>query len=300
MIKITNEDLLIQHIQNSAAISQNKNLIKGIGDDAAVFQTPNAQINLIAVDTLVESVHFLKETAPAKLAHKAIAVNVSDIAAMGGTPTFALVSLAISDANSKEYIYELTEELNKAAKKFNVEIVGGDTVHGACLSISVTLLGYAEPTMLCYRNTAKIGDSVYVTGSLGGSFLSEKHLNFSPRLQEAHWLLKNCKLNALMDLSDGLLHDAYRMATASNVTISLEKQKIPLNANCSLSEALNDGEDFELLFTAQTISEEQLKIFQEKFQLTLTKIGEVITFKTDFVLIDDQAQELRSYEHWKF
>ena len=240
MIKLTKEDQLINHIRKLSK-NNNSNLIKSIGDDAAVFHSFKKYVNLVTVDTLVESVHFLSNTSEKQLAHKAIAVNISDIAAMSGTPIYALISLTISEKYSKKYIYKLTKELSLTAEKYNVIIIGGDTVKGPCLSISVTMFGIAKESEIRYRHNAEVGDKIYVTGKLGGSFKSGKHLLFTPRINEAKWLRTNCKLNAMMDLSDGLIHDAQRMAIASNVTINFYSKAIPINSECSVKNLLIRG-----------------------------------------------------------
>jgi thiamine-monophosphate kinase len=186
---------------------------------------------------------------PQAIGHKALACSISDIAAMGGYPTFAVVSIGIPKNLPVRFIKEVYQGIGRTARAFNVSIVGGDTIKTDKIVINVALLGLVKKKDLVTREGAKAGDWIFVTGPLGGSFKSGRHLNFTPRLAQARFLVENFKPNAMMDISDGLSGDLNHILKASRVGACLDQASIPRQRRVSLSQALNDGEDFELLFT---------------------------------------------------
>ena len=260
----------------SDTINNMPNVIKGIGDDAAVLTPPSDEFyQLVTVDTVVEGTHFTSNTSPERIGWKAMGVNISDIAAMGGIPDYAVISAAIPKELPIVFLEKLLSGIKSAAEKFNVAVVGGDTVGSDILSITITLFGKIEKQYLCSRDGAKPGNVIAVTGYLGGSFKTDKHLDFTPRVEEARWLVKNVKPSAMMDLSDGLAMDSSRIAQASNVSVKLFSEIIPVKEGFTIENALNDGEDFELLclFPEDKLSEEIQNKFKEKFGLKLTVVG---------------------------
>ncbi len=222
----------------------------GIGDDAAVIRLNAAKDILLTTDMLIEDRHFkLPEASPFEIGWKAMAVNISDVAAMGGLPTYAVVSVGLRKNLSVRFIKEIYRGLKAAAGRFHVAIVGGDTNRSDKIVISVALLGEVGRGQAVRRSGAKIGDILFVSGFLGGSYASKKHLKFTPRIKESQFLTKHFKINAMIDLSDGLASDARRIAEESGVGILLSKEAIPVSKGATLDQALTEGEDFELLFT---------------------------------------------------
>ena len=225
-------------------------VIVGPGDDCAVIRSDSGGVSLLTVDQLVEGRHFISETEIDRIARKAIARSVSDIAAMGGQPSWALATGVLP----KDYPHsdELFDALSRWAKHWHCPLIGGDIAAHASpdhpLTLSVTVGGTmdsgANPVL---RSGAKPGDLLYVTGALGDSFKSNHHLNFDPRIEAGQWAAKN-NAHAMMDLSDGLGRDSDRMAKASGVRIEIDASKVPMNPRIKdWKQAVSEGEDYELL-----------------------------------------------------
>lgn len=233
--------------------------IVGIGDDTAVLKGPGSQRWLFASDMLVEGVHFPplvrrsrttpRELAPRWIGWKALACNISDVAAMGGLPRFAVVSLGLPPKTPVRVVDEVYAGLSRCAKRFGMSIVGGDTTRSPVVVVDVAILGTAKASQVVLRNGARLGDQVFVTGRLGGSLASGRHATFLPRVAQAQWLVRRCKPHAMMDLSDGLASDLWQVARASHVRFRIDERAIPASRGCTVRQALMDGEDFELLFT---------------------------------------------------
>lgn len=222
----------------------------GIGDDAAVLSDGT----LLATDTLLEGVHFLAAADPAAVGHKALAVNLSDIAAMGGQPTVATVALTVGRSRSRVCPHAMMRGLQKTAAKYDVAVVGGDvTAWDGPLAITVTVLGTTDGLPPLLRSGASAGDCVCVTGPLGGS-IHGRHLAVRPRL-DVITALRTVGVSSLIDLSDGLASDAAHVAAASAAGIQLNADAIPVHADVravghdAIHHALTDGEDFELMAT---------------------------------------------------
>lgn len=222
----------------------------GIGDDAAVLQGPRASQLLLASDMLVEGVHFRRQLVSAQwIGWKALACNISDVAAMGGWPLCAVVSLGVPPTTSVRFVEALYDGLRRCARRFGLAIVGGDTVRSAQVVVDVAILGAVSAASLTLRSGAKVGDVLFVTGRLGGSYRSGRHARFLPRLREAQALLRRVRVHAMMDLSDGLAADLWQMSRASRVTLRVAWDRIPVSRDAeSIRHAMTDGEDFELLF----------------------------------------------------
>ncbi len=224
-------------------------VVLGIGDDTAVLELDRLRYQLFTTDMLVEEVHFTRAMPPKRVGHKAMACSVSDIAAMGGVPTVAVISIGVPKDLSTKYIEQVYAGMNACARAFGVSIVGGDTVKADKFIINVALLGEVEKKYLVTRVGAKPGDKIFVTGKLGGSLSSGRHLTFTPRLKEARFLVEHFKPTAMMDISDGVAGDLRHILKASGVGALIDVEKIPCHKNVTLDQALTDGEDFELLFT---------------------------------------------------
>ena len=277
-----------------------KGISKGIGDDCAVLSY-NGKWDLIATcDTLSENTHFLKGTPPELLAHKLLAVNLSDVAAMAGIPLWGILSLAAPKKLSPAFLTRFMTALGKEAEKYKVSIVGGDTVRADALTLTLTLLGKVEKGRALLRSNAKEGDLVLVTGLLGNTFSNGKHLDFEPRLKEARWLRDKFSPTAMMDLSDGLFEDGSRMGRASGATLAIRGTEVPCADHCALKEALTGGEDFELLLTVpkSKFDEKLKKRFEKKFSLKLTVVGEVLKAGKHPLTIDGKAKKWSGYAHF--
>ncbi len=290
-------------------------VLEGIGDDTAVLKWGKGpDLLLLTCDTLVEGIHFLKSTPRFKVGWKAMASNLSDIAAMGGIPEYAVVSLGCPARTAVPEIDELYAGMIKLADRFGVIIVGGDTVESPhSLVLTVALTGKVEKKCYVSRSGARPGDLLCVTGSLGGSLLG-KHLDFLPRVAEGRFLATNCFPTAMIDVSDGLATDAMKMMRASATTAELYAKAIPVSEAAirsarrkkvsPLQKALYDGEDFELLFTLRKEkADECLALFRKNFSTPVTAIGRVKKGRGKPVLLNEDGKaiviEPGGYEHFK-
>ncbi|HAO78016.1 MAG TPA: thiamine-monophosphate kinase [Verrucomicrobia subdivision 3 bacterium] len=294
-----NEFELIARLTKS--LPTNKNVLVGAGDDCAVLDlgVPEKLI-LFKTDAVVEGIHFTKETPPEKIGRKALARCLSDIAAMAGTPTAALVTMALPENFDAEFVAKIYDGLNTLAEKNGAAIVGGETTtNPERILISIALIGTVPRGKQILRNGAKAGDAIFVTGELGGS-LAGRHLEFEPRLAEARWLAEHFSIHALMDLSDGLAGDLRHILNASKVGAEILKSALPISraaklrakensaAKPAVVAALTDGEDFELLFTiASKDAVKLLDAWKKKFpKLKLSCIGKIVA--GDGILIRDK------------
>ena len=265
----------------------NATVLTGAGDDCAVLDLgmPDRLI-LFKTDAVVEGIHFTRETPPEKVGRKALARCLSDIAAMAGTPTAALITLALPKAFDADHVARIYDGLNELAQPTGVAIVGGETTtKPERMLISIALLGTVPRGRQILRSGAKRGDAIFVTGELGGS-IAGKHLDFTPRLAEARWLADHFDVHALMDLSDGLAGDLPHILRASGVGAELLKTAVPVSRAAKLRTAekppfvaaLTDGEDFELLFTLA--SKDAVKVvdgWKQAFpEVKLSCIGRII------------------------
>jgi thiamine-monophosphate kinase len=257
---VLNEFELIARLR--PLLPETKEVVLGAGDDCAVLDLglPDRWL-LYKTDAIVEQVHFTRETPPAKIGRKALARCLSDIAAMGGKPSAALITLGLPADFDPLMVEECYRGLREIALQAGVAIVGGETVRnpGGVL-ISVALLGTVQKERVARRSGGQVGDAVFVTGELGGS-IAGKHLEFEPRLAEGRWLAEQMHVHSMIDLSDGLAGDLRHILEASGVGAELLAGSIPISREAKLRAresgagkpallaALTDGEDFELLFT---------------------------------------------------
>jgi len=230
-------------------ISVSSSVIKGIGDDTAVFVWDKSKYGLLTTDMLVENVHFNKSMMPRSVGYKSLACSISDIAAMGGIPKHTVVSMGLPARTPLRYVKGLYAGIMSLAKKFNVNIVGGDTVKSEKIIINVAMMGTVKKSQLVLRSKAKKGDYIFVTGKLGRSFETNHHFKFVPRINESQYLVKKYLPSSMIDLSDGLVGDINHILAKSNKSATLYEEQIPLRKKASIKDALNQGEDFELLFT---------------------------------------------------
>lgn len=267
------EDALVRRL--TAPLHQDVRVLTGPGDDCAVVERPEGRL-LLKADAIIEGIHFTRDAEPQLIGRKALARAISDIAAMGGVPRHALVTLVLSGDTEVAFVEALYAGMAALAQQFGVSIVGGETSRGAQLMISVALTGEVPHAWLC-RNAAQVGDAIFVTGHLGGS-ITGKHLTFTPRVEQSQWLMQHHRPNAMMDLSDGPAKDLPRMATASGADFIIDEAALPCTPGCTAAQAWGDGEDYELLFT---IGDEQAGALQRDWSnafpsLELTRIGTLV------------------------
>ena len=253
-----------------------RSVVKGIGDDAAVLPWERNKYLLATADMLIEDAHFKKTHPPEKIGWKAVCCGVSDIAAMGGLPKWALVSCGLPNDLPVKYADGIYRGIKKAAKYFSIDLVGGDTNRSKKIILEVVLLGEVKKKNLVLRSGAEVGDFIFVTGSLGGSICG-RHLNFVPRLKEAQTLVSNFKVNSMIDLSDGLSSDLNHIVKQSQVGAAIYKELIPKSKKArGVEGAISDGEDFELLFTMPKSDAFRLLDLKHKlFGIPITRIGTV-------------------------
>jgi thiamine-monophosphate kinase len=283
-------------------------VVTGIGDDCAVLRTDDPRKFLLyTCDPVVENVHFQPTTPPRQVGWKAMARNLSDIAAMGGLPRWAVVSIGLRPTTPLRYVEQVYNGLRSAAEPFGCTIVGGDTTHVKHDQfIVVSLIGEVEKGHLTRRSGSKNGDRVFVTGTLGGSRRG-KHLTFIPRVAEARWLVRHFHLHAMIDLSDGLSGDLQRLVEAGDKRLGFDISAgaVPVStaAKGNLQAALNDGEDFELLFTVAPRDAAGLRAkWRRRFDLPLTEIGRVVPSRGTVCLVtaDGRRRPLTAagYDHF--
>ncbi|GIK14899.1 MAG: thiamine-phosphate kinase [Candidatus Brocadia sp. AMX2] len=264
-----------------------KDVMLGIGDDCAVINVASDKLTLITTDMLVDGTHFdLKKCTVRDAGRKAIACNISDIAAMGCQPTIAVISICFPQHTTEKFARELYKGIWDVADKYNIEIVGGDIISGSSpFCISVTMLGRDDGLKPIRRSGAKAGDKILVTGALGGSILG-KHLSFEPRLKEALALNKNFTIHAMIDISDGLTADLNHILEESGVGAILYEDHIPVShaavelsrktGHTPLYHALSDGEDYELLMTLSKAQAKRVLSSGLLADVKVSCIGEIV------------------------
>jgi thiamine-monophosphate kinase len=305
-------------------------LLQGIGDDAAVIEMGGKAL-LVTTDILIEGIHFDRTWIdPYRLGKKSLLVNLSDIAAMGGTPKYFLISLGIPKNLPFSFISFFYRGLKDGAKKFQVDLVGGDTSLSKKIVINICLLGEGKRQNLLFRKGARVGDDLYVSGTLGDAALGlrilqkkgpkagpkglvVKHLSPSPRIQLGRAISKHRLATAMIDVSDGLLIDAKHLLEESQVGARVWEDRIPLSrlyqewirfySKDHYQLALGGGEDFELLFTAPTQRRDKISALARSLRILITRIGEILPQKEGFYMMKNGGKgylPLRlGFEHFK-
>lgn len=276
------EDALIRKLieQLNSCSTSHGDLVVGPGDDCAVVDSGlEDRYQLLKTDAMVEGIHYLKDTAADQVGWKAIARVISDFAAMGGLPAHLLVTIAMPSDKSVPYLEKLYQGMQKCASAYGAVICGGETSaipQGGAAVISVAGTGWVEKSRCVMRGGGHAEDLVLVTGKLGGS-IRGKHLTFAPRIDEARWLTENFHIHSMMDLSDGLGIDLPRLASASHCGYMIDEEALPLNDTCGVSQALGDGEDYELLLTAsaETVSQLMPAWTKQYPELLLSVVGKL-------------------------
>ena len=258
-------------------------VIKGPGDDCAVVAFDKKYYQLLTCDMIAEGVDFTRRDDPLLVGRKALAVSVSDIAACAGIPRYCLVTLAMPRTTPAKYVDGLMRGMRLIAAEFDINIVGGDLSAAKQIIINTAMCGIVEKNRLVLRSRAKVGDIIFVTGSLGGS-IRGRHLSFKPRVQEARFLAANFKPTAMIDISDGLCQDLGHILKESKVGAVIYEDLIPLSKDArGIEEALYMGEDFELLFTLPLAYARRLAKQKPAF---CQPIGEIFNKRHGFRMID--------------
>ena len=271
---------------------------RGLGDDAAVLTPPLGRDLVLTHDILACGVHYLPSDPPSDVAWKLLAVNLSDLAAMGARPLGVLVGLGLGAAEDGEWLSAFTRGLQRGLERWNVALLGGDTVAGlARAALGVTAIGQVEPGRALSRSGAQVGDDLYVTGTLGDAglglaiakgdaspdkFLLDRYRRPEPRLAAGQALVGVA--TAAMDVSDGLLIDAQRLAAASGVALRVELAALPLSPAAAARTPRTDdayverataGDDYELLFTAPPGARDRVAKLAEACRLPVARVGSV-------------------------
>ncbi|HLN87152.1 MAG TPA: thiamine-phosphate kinase [Candidatus Limnocylindrales bacterium] len=318
---------LIEEIRRTATVGKGVRI--GIGDDCA-WVDHLSRSSLITADLLIESIHFdLKWTSLDALGYKSLAVNLSDIAAMGGVPRYAIISLGIPGNFDSKQITEFYRGFHRLARRCGVVLIGGDTNIAKSLIVSVCVIG-DPPARPVRRRGAKVGDDIYVTGTLGDSALGlallrkqlpvskrgavaqllARHHRPTPRLTAGALLARRKLATAMIDISDGLLQDLAHICRASGTGAMIWSERLPLSrAYIALAgkagerPALNGGEDYELLFCARQRQRERIEKLSASAQTRITRIGRCVTAALGITVLDSSGRPLfmpaKGYDHFK-
>lgn len=270
----------------------------GIGDDCAVLPgSPGRQ--LITVDPVIYPRHFDDAIPPRAVGAKLLKRNLSDLAAMGGRPTAAVLALTLDRRTRLDWLEHFYRGLAACARRYGVPIVGGDVAQAdGIVAASLTLLGAATSPRVPNRRGARAGDFIYVTGALGGSLRLGHHYRFAPRLAEGAWLARRPELRAMMDVSDGLAKDLHAL-TPADASPALDARALPRRPGADLRAALTDGEDYELVFALASRADHAAfaRAWRCAFPRTrLSRIGRFVrpeALPADALNLDDY----RGYEH---
>jgi len=305
-------------------------LLKGIGDDVAVIET-GQKAWLVTTDLLIEDIHFeLAWTDPFHLGRKALFVNLSDIAAMGGIPKYFLISLGVPKNLPLSFISLFYRGLKDGANRFGVDLIGGDTSLSRKIIINICLLGEGKKGSLLFRSGARAGDDLFVSGNLGDAALGlkilrknglqgspkgliRKHLSPSPRIQLGQVLARHRWATAMIDVSDGLLIDTNHLLEESGVGAWIWEDRIPLSklyqkwihsfSKSPYQFALSGGEDYELLFTAPPEMRKRISQVALSLKIPITQIGKIVSNKEGLHLIRKDGKERSpsrlGFEHFK-
>ena len=290
-------------------------VVLGVGDDAALFEI-DADCQLVtSTDTLSEGVHFFEGALPGDIAYKSLAVNLSDIAAMGAQAKCFTLSLTLPKLDER-WLQEFSSSLKEASEFFNVSLIGGDTTRGP-LNITITILGAVEKSKAIKRSGANIGDDIYISGSLGDAALCLKKINEGsvPNITELNKLnkpvprlklgsaLKNIA-SSCIDVSDGLEQDLSHILRASKVGAIIDSQSLPLSDTVRESIKTSQdwglplcgGDDYELCFTSDKSNQTEIKKLSESLKIRITKIGVINNSQTLEILGYEGSS--KSYQHF--
>jgi thiamine-monophosphate kinase len=278
-------------------------MLLGIGDDCAILRPRRGEDLLFTTDMLIEDVHFRRDShRAADVGWKAIARGLSDIAAMGGTPRFCLLSVAMGEGIATQWIDGFFRGLLELAERERTPLAGGDLARADRLMCDIVVCGGAPGGRALRRDGARPGDGIYVSGTLGGSALGlaegrgaawRRHLRPEPRLRLGRYLLSKLRATAAMDLSDGLSLDLQRLCLASGVSAGISPP--PIFRGATLEQALHGGEDYELLFTIRP----GRRVPADFEGLPLTRIGTIHKGWPGHVELDGKTLPALGYDHFR-
>jgi thiamine-monophosphate kinase len=301
-----------------------ENVKVGIGDDAAVYEPSAHKNQVVCVDSMVEGVHFLKTlSSPREIGYKSLAVNISDIAAMGAIPIYYLVSIAIPPSWEEHELLEIFKGMQELAEMYQMDLLGGDTVSTADkLIVTVTVIGEVEAHVQTLRSNARDGDIVFVTGNIGDSsaglavllnqvaiedetyknYLINRHKKPNPQVKAGR-LIAKLERASLNDISDGLASELHEIAEASQLGIAINEIDLPVSNELLYLKNSYDinkwilfgGEDFELVGTTSKESWDKLKQACDEQMIKITKVG-LVTYSHSGVLLKSENQEVIKLE----
>ena len=300
------EKKLVDWIQNCFGIPDAQ-LLCGVGDDAAVLRAPQRDL-VVTTDLIADGPHFdSRQATPEQIGRKAMAVNLSDIAAMAATPVCAFVSLLVPHQSSQDHVEAIMQSIIELGRQFDCPIAGGDTnCWDGKLAINITVVGKVSAGGPMLRSSAVVGDYLLVTGVLGGSIAGHQ-FDFTPRIREALLLWENYDVHAGMDLSDGLAVDLRRMCAQSGCGADVFIENLPVSAAAkqlsdsneeSVRRALGDGEDFELLLAVPEAEARRI-LHEQPLEVPVTHIGVCESGDKVWQRVGQQRSELPrvGYEH---
>jgi thiamine-monophosphate kinase len=301
---LRDERAVTERLRKAAAIPPGSRVVLGIGDDCAIYRPRgSAEDLLFTSDMLVEGVHFLRDShAPGDVGRKALARSLSDIAAMGGSPRFCLVALCVARLIDDRWINRFFDGLMQMARACGMALAGGDLSRGEKFACDVTVGGALPRGTALRRDRARVGNEIYVSGSLGGSSLGlaaktgaawKRHLRPEPRLALGEFLRDNLRATAAIDISDGLSLDLRRICLASGVAAEIVAP--PVFPKASLDQALHGGEEYELLFTVRRGT----NVPRQFGDLPLTRIGKIIQGNPGEVLLHGKPLPPKGYDHFR-
>ncbi|HET9283828.1 MAG TPA: thiamine-phosphate kinase [Candidatus Angelobacter sp.] len=282
------ERQLIKRIRALAdSTAGSSSVVRGIGDDCAVLELPRGKQLLVTTDFCVEDIHFRRKWHPAhSVGHRCLARGLSDIASMGSTPMACFLSLGLAPKLPQAWIDGFLRGLRDLARRFHTQLAGGDISSAPKIIADIVVIGHAPSGKAVLRSGARPGDHIYVTGSLGGSAAtlqqlragkrikatrSNSHFYPQPRIQIGQWLQKRGLATAMIDLSDGLSVDLAHICEESRVSATICAEQIPIAKGSNLRQALQGGEDYELLFTAS----KRAKLPAQIAGVPITRIGTI-------------------------
>jgi len=333
-LRDTGENRLLARFRELASAGLTPGVVLGSGDDAAILRAPENRLLLLTCDMMAEGVHFRLDWAtPWQIGWKAMAQNLSDIAAMGGEPGYAVASVSLPGSAGAEVAEQLAAGLIAAAGEYGTALVGGDVVGSiGPLVVDVSVLGWVEAELALRRSGARPGDALLVTGSLGASAAGLKllerggrrrddpvaqqvlaaHFTPRPRLGEARAIAATRLATAMMDLSDGLAEDLPRLCLESGVGARLWAARVPIPPACAglaeelgedpLALAVSGGEDYELLFTCPPEAVEEIRNTVKKARGTPVHVIGEITDERGIIMAGADGQELplgRGFDHFR-
>ncbi len=284
-------------IGEHAAIAALTANLRAVGDDCAVLPMSDAYDLVLTSDPLIENVHFTADASPQQIGHKAICRVLSDFAAMGAEPQYLLVNVVAPPQQDFQTLEKIYAEFSSLWKKYGAEVVGGDLARGPVLELHVFGVGRVPRGTALLRSGARPGDLIYVTGPLGGAQRSGKQFSFEPRLAWGTALRESGAVTSMMDISDGLATDLRHILKASGVGAALDSSNIPMAG--TLEQALYDGEDFELLFTAPAAFDfQRLERSVRPCAAGFACIG-TVTDRSEELLLDGMPLAAKAFEHFR-